>query len=625
MFQQGVAHHTGGDLAAAEAIYRQVIERDPKHPHALNNLGVLLKVTGRIDEALGFYRRAAEVSPVPAQIHNNLAIALLGMRRFSEAAEEAARALVLEPASPVALFHLSSAVRETSNLDLCRRLLEHAVRVDPAYSPAQCNLGNALRLFGYFQRAIDALQAALRVDPDVLEAHVNLGDVHKDHGLIAECIPHYAQAFARAPNHPEAHSNLLLALNYPAGRTGVESLKAHAFWGQQHADKLLDSVPAHVNSRDPARKLRLGIVSSDLRRHSVAYFLEPVFERLDRDAFEIHCYSNSHMEDAYTERFRAVSAGWRNILGLPNEVAANLIRGDGIDILLDVAGHTGGHRLMVFAHKPAPVQVTWLGYPNTTGMKAMDYRLTDAVVDPLGVADPFYTERLVRLNRLFLCYRPPPEADLPVAPPPALAAGGRVTFGSFNNVSKMTPGVLAAWARLLVAVPNSRLVLKSRAFLAPETQERFLMALGQAGARRDQIQLAQFVDGNADHFRAYDQIDIALDPFPYNGTTTTCEAMWMGVPVVTLQGVEHAGRVGATLLAHCGLGHLVTGDVESYIAAAADLAGNLPRLANLRAGLRRRLDRSPLRDEMAFTRAFEDALRDMWAEWCHGGALGAGR
>ncbi|MBF0374726.1 MAG: hypothetical protein HQL39_15080, partial [Alphaproteobacteria bacterium] len=495
-------------------------------------------------------------------------------------------------------------------------ILEYAVRISPDHGPAQCNLGSLLRLIGYFRSAVDHLEAAARLNPNLLEVHVNLADAYKDHGLIKEAVPHYARAFALNPQHAESHSNLLLALNYTSGRTGLESLKAHKFWAQQHADKLLPAESSHHNDPNPNRKLRLGLVSSDLRRHSVGYFLEPLFEHLDRDAFEIFAYSNSGIEDEFTARFKALSTGWRSIIGVPNDEAARMIRDDGIDILMDATGHTGGNRLLVFAHKPAPVQFTWLGYPNTTGMAAMDFRITDAITDPIGASDPWYTERIVRLGRPFLCYRPPAEAIQPVAPPPA-AETGTVTFGSFNNIAKLTPQVLTVWGRLLAAVPNGRLILKSRCFQDEETKGRFAGLIAQGGARPDQIVLFPHDESSKDHFAAYNRIDIGLDPFPYNGTTTTIEALWMGVPVVTLQGDQHAGRVGASILIHSGLGDLVTIDEASYIATAAALAGDPDRLADLRAGMRERLLRSPLLDEKGFAVSFGDAMRGMWKTWCH--------
>ncbi|MBF0304879.1 MAG: tetratricopeptide repeat protein [Alphaproteobacteria bacterium] len=616
-FQKGLEAHAKQDLVTAERLYRDALAANPDHPHALNNLAVLLKGAGRIDEAILFYRKAVACAEEPVGVMNNLAIALLVQRRFPEVLDLMGRALILNPASVDTLFHFASGLREMTNFDLARRMLEYAVRIKPDHGAAQCNLGSLLRLIGLFRPAIDHLEQALRLSPNLLEIHVNLADTYKDHGLIAEAVPHYARAFALNPQHADAHSNLLLALNYTAGRGGAESLKAHKFWAQQHADKLTPSPMVHTNDPAPGRKLRLGLISSDLRRHSVAYFLEPTIEHLDKDAFEVFAYSNSGLEDEFSARFKGMTAAWREVVGMPHAQVARMIRDDGIDVLMDATGHTGGNRLLVFAHKPAPVQFTWLGYPNTTGLAAMDFRLTDAIADPIGLSDPWYTERIMRMTRPFLCYRPPAEANQPVGPLP-MAESGIVTFGSFNNVAKLTPEVLTVWGRLLAAVPNGRLVLKSRCFQDAESKARFAGLIAQGGARADQIELLRHDEGAADHFAAYRRIDIGLDPFPYNGTTTTFEALWMGVPVVTLQGEQHAGRVGTSILVHCGLGDLVAVDQTAYIAIAAELARDPRRLGDLRAGMRDRLRRSPLLDEKGFAVAFGDSLRDMWRSWCFG-------
>ncbi|MBF0305914.1 MAG: tetratricopeptide repeat protein [Alphaproteobacteria bacterium] len=623
-FQKGIEAHAKGDLAVAENWYLQALAENPDHAHALNNYAVLLKTAGRVDEAIAFYRKAIDRAEDPIGVMNNLAIALLVQRRFSEVLELLGRAIVLSPGSVESLFHFASALREVTNFDLSRKMLEYAVRISPGHGAAQCNLGSLLRLLGSFRPALNHLEAAARLTPTLLEVHVNLADTYKDHGLIKEAVPHYARAFALNPQHAESHSNLLLALNYTSGRSGLESLKAHKFWAQQHADKLLPADSAYRNSPDPDRKLRLGLVSSDMRRHSVGYFLEPLFEHLDRDSVEIFAYTNSSIEDEFTARFKALSVSWRSVVGVSNEAAAQVIRNDGVDILMDATGHTGGNRLLVFAHKPAPVQFTWLGYPNTTGMAAMDFRVTDAITDPIGSSDPWYTERIIRLGRPFLCYRPPPEANLPVAPAPATASG-IVKFGSFNNIAKLTPQVVNIWGRLLATVQNGRLILKSRCFQDEETKSRFTNLLLEGGARYDQIALFPHDESSTDHFSAYNRIDIGLDPFPYNGTTTTFEALWMGVPVVTLQGEQHAGRVGTSILVHAGLGDLVAVDEASYIAIAAGLASNPRRIADLRAGMRERLRRSSLLDEKGFSVAFGDALRGMWKSWCFGRADGPAR
>jgi predicted O-linked N-acetylglucosamine transferase (SPINDLY family) len=372
--------------------------------------------------------------------------------------------------------------------------------------------------------------------------------------------------------------------------------------------------PPHPNHPDPERRLRVGYVSPDFREHSVSAFLDPVIAGHDRRWFEVFCYAEVVRPDDTTARFRGLSDGWCSTLGMTDGAVAGRIRDDGIDILVDLAGHTAGNRLRVFAERPAPVQVTWLGYPNTTGLSAMDYRLSDAVADPAGEADALHSETLVRLANGFLCFAPP--ADAPeVGETPALATG-QVTFGSFNNLAKVTPDVVEAWADILNRIPNSRLVLKSRPLADEKTRERYLEMFGAHGVDPGRVELCSWIASKSGHLGAYERLDIGLDPFPYNGTTTTCEALWMGVPVVTLGGDRHAGRVGASILARVGLAGLVAETKADYVEQAVALAGDLDRLSALRGGLRSRMEKSPLCDAGGFARDIEAAYREMWRRVC---------
>lgn len=371
------------------------------------------------------------------------------------------------------------------------------------------------------------------------------------------------------------------------------------------------------NLRDPERRLRIGYVSADFRMHSVGYFLSAIFLNHDAASVETFCYSGCTDEDEQTGFFRSHAAHWRSTTGLDDSEFAAQIRTDAIDILVDLSGHTYGHRLEVFARKPAPLQVTWLGYPDTTGLSAIDYRLTDPIVDPPGAADSASSERLFRLPDGFHCYTAPVAAP-DVSRLPA-ERNGFVTFGSFNNLAKVNHQVLDAWAGVLKEVAGSHLILKSTRLLDPEMRRRVLRLLEHRGIASDRVRLIGKLPTAADHLAVYGEVDIALDTFPYNGATTTCEALWMGVPVVTLAGDRHAGRVGASMLSQVGLQDLVTERSQDYIATAARLAADLSALAVLRTGLRGRLAASPLCDGPRFTRQLEAAFRTMWREWCAAG------
>jgi predicted O-linked N-acetylglucosamine transferase (SPINDLY family) len=368
---------------------------------------------------------------------------------------------------------------------------------------------------------------------------------------------------------------------------------------------------------DPARKLRVGYVSADFRQHAVASFIEPIIAAHDRTQVSVTCYSDG-MPDAVTARLREVARpdAWRDVRPLTDEALARQIIDDKIDILVDLAGHTSGNRLLTFARRPAPVQITYCGYPGTTGLAAIGWRLTDALADPPGDADRQHAEQLWRLPHGFLCFQPDPELGTPSRPPCSLNGGTAVTFGSFNNLSKLGDEVLAAWARILEGVPGSRLFLKSRALTDEEPRQRLRRVFADHGIAPQRLEFAPYAATTQDHLSLYSQVDLALDPFPYNGTTTTCEALWMGVPVLSLGGKTHAGRVGASLLNAVGFPELVVGSIDKYVAAAVALAADRERLATYRAELRPRMTSSPLTNPRLITADIESAYREMWRQFC---------
>ena len=420
----------------------------------------------------------------------------------------------------------------------------------------------------------------------------------------------------RQPDFAAAHSNLVFSMNYDAAATQQTIFAESRAWHESHAAALGRRAPGHANARDPERRLRVGYVSPDFREHSVAYFLEPLIAAHDRAAFEVFCYAQVARPDQRTERFRGLADTWRSTVGMTDADLATAVREDRIDILVDLAGHTGGNRLLAFDRRPAPVQLSWLGYPNTTGTEAIDARLTDAIADPPGPSDALHSETLVRLPNGFLCYAP--TADAPAIGAPPARSTGHVTFGSFNALAKITPAVVAAWARILLGVPGSRLVIKSGPLADAATRARYLEMLAAAGVDAGRVDLRAWIDARSGHLGAYANIDIGLDPFPYNGTTTTCEALWMGVPVVTLAGDRHAGRVGASLLTRIGLAELVADTTDGYVETAVHFAGDLDGLPARRLALRDRMMSSPLCDAAGFARDVEAAYRAMWRRWCAG-------
>jgi predicted O-linked N-acetylglucosamine transferase (SPINDLY family) len=381
-----------------------------------------------------------------------------------------------------------------------------------------------------------------------------------------------------------------------------------------HAESLVRFIGPHTNPRILERKLKIGYVSPDFRSHAVASFIEPVLAHHDQERFEIFAYYNHGQNDMVTQRLRKYCHHWRNIAAMSDEEVAELIREDEIDFLIDLAGHTGHNRLLVFARKPAPIQVTWLGYPDTTGLSTMDYRITDGFADPVDMTEDFHTEQLIRLPECFSVYHVPEEYP-EVSRLPALE-NGYITFGSFNNFSKTTPEVIALWAKILRSVPDSRLMLKYSGLSDSSMKRMVREAFARLDIHPSRVELLGKDPSHVTHLQRYYQLDIALDTFPYCGTTTTCEALWMGVPVITLAGSSHVSRVGSSLMSNLGYTEMIASSQQKYVAIAVGLAPDIDRLSAIREELRDRMADSPLMDSTRFTQHLENAYKEMWRTWC---------
>ena len=569
-----------GQVRDGAAYFEQAIALDGAFPDAYNNLGNARSVLGQMEEAIACYRRALALQPGNAKVHNNLGNTLARIGQAEEALAHYRRALALRPDN--AQMHN--------------------------------NLGNTLATLGRAREAIGHYERAIVLKPDYAEVHGNLANALAACGRADEAFERFERALTLTPDNDATYSNLLLVMNASARFDAQTVFTAHRRYAECFETPLIASWPKHTNDRSCDRPLRVGYVSADLRMHSVAWFIEPVLANHDRERFEIYAYHGHEIEDEVSEHMRSHVTKWRRLIGLSDEEVARGIQEDCIDILVDLNGHTAMNRLLVFARKPAPVQVTWLGYPNTTGLAAMDYRITDRYADPEGMTERYHTETLWRLPESFSCYRPPATA------PEVGALPGNesktVTFGSFNSRSKIGPEVIALWARVLRAVPNSRLMLKGKGYDDDSVQEALREAFRAHGVGDERLRLHGGNDSHAQHLRRYHEIDIALDPFPYNGTTTTLDALWMGVPVVTLAGTTHVARVGVSLLNHLGLSEWIANSTQEYVEIAARWARDPRRLAALRRQLRTRMASSPLTDASAFTRHLETAYRSMWQRWC---------
>lgn len=582
-----------GTLQRAHAI-------DESLPDACNNLAAAHEALGALQEAEIFYRKAALIDPGYAQAHSNLGRILLATGRPGDAEAACRAALSAQPHLSDAQFNLAVAQQRQGKVRDAAATVESAI----ATAPDDPNLWRYLGALRHSQGDLSGGEAAIREaiarQPTLSEAYDNLAGILLDQGRADDAEASFQQALSLNPEDARAHSNQLLCRNYT--ETDPDRLyDAHKSWAEQHAGPVKAGAAVPRNAR-----LRIGYVSGDFRQHSVGFFFEPLLRHHDRAAYEIFCYANLENPDDVTGRLKSQTDHWRWVAGLDDDRLTKQIRDDRIDILVDLSGHTAGNRLPVFARKPAPVQATWLGYPNTTGLASIDYRITDAVADPDG-AERYATETLVRLEGGFLCYDPPVDAP-DVAPSPALD-NGFVTFGSFNNLRKITPNAIAVWSEILKGVPGAKLLLKARPLADPATVSRFRQMFAAHGIDDGRLILRGAVAAATDHLATYAEIDIALDPFPYNGTTTTCEALWMGVPVVTLRGDRHAGRVGASLLTQTGQDACIAHTKNDYIAIARDLAKVPVYLEQRRARLRDTLRNSPLCDGDRFCRSMEAAYR----------------
>ena len=606
----GVVHGMLGMFQESITCCRRAVTLQPDYIDAHINQGISLKSLGRLDEALVCYQAALRLDPAALATHLYLGNALAELGRAQEALVYYREALRLGPNNPETHNNMGVALKSLGRMDEALACYQEALRLDRDFTNALGNLGNIFAHQGRLQEASSAYERALQLAPDA-EVHSNLGKVLLAQGQLESACVQYRAALRLAPAHAEAHSNLLFALNYVATQDPDALLAEHKRWGELHAQA---SVPADfTRPRDPERRLKIGYVSPDLRKHSVAYFMESLLATHDPAQVEVFCYAHVELSDEVTQSLKGRVEHWRNIWGMADAAVAETIRSDGIDILVDLAGHTAHNRLGVFTLRPAPVQVSYLGYPNTTGLPQMDYRLTNAWADPPGQA-PCHTETLVHLPRGFLCYTPPRAA--PAVDTLPLARARHVTFGSFNALPKIGPTVIALWAQLLRAIPDARLILKNTSLRDTATREHYARLFQDHGIAPHRLEWVAWLPASVDHLALYNRIDIGLDTFPYNGTTTTCEALWMGVPVVVLAGSRHAGRVGVSLLEGIGLAELIAQTPEQYIELAVRLADDRNRLGHLRRQLRARMLQSPLCDARAHSRDIEAAYRQMWQRWC---------
>ena len=616
-YNLGNALKDSGNIDEAIPCYQKALQLDPSLAYAYNNLGVVYEKKGKLDEAIKYFQKALQLNPSLANTHYNLGLSVLRKGDIDEAIRCYRKALQFNPNYAEVYKDLGVALHVKGQRDEAIKCYGKAIELNPNQPSALNDLGLALQEQGQLDEAISCYQKAISLKPDFADAYNNLGNISKDVGNLQEAQEYYRHVLQIKPDHSITFSNILFTMNYDPRYDAGSVFKKHLEFAKKIEEQLSSILFRHTNDRDPAKRLRIGYVSPDFRRHSVAYFIEPVLSSHSHEKYEIFCYSDVLHPDEVTDCIQKHADQWRNIVGMSDEAVCEGIRIDEIDILIDLAGHTAGNRMLLFARKPAPVQVSWMGYPSTTGLSTMDYKIVDSYTDPPGMTEEFYTENLIRMPESFLCYLPYKESP-GIKLLPSLTEG-RITFGSFNNFSKVSTEILGIWARILKELPGSRFILKSQVFTVETARKRVTDIFEREGVSSEQIAFMTFEQSVKTHLDLYNRIDIALDTFPYHGTTTTCEALWMGVPVITLAGNAHVSRVGVSLLSNVGLPELVASTSDEYITKAVALANDRQRLKTLREGLRQMMRNSSLTDKGRFAAQLEQIYSEMWGKWCAAG------
>jgi protein O-GlcNAc transferase len=610
----GMAYQQNGFLDDAITSYRKALNIDPNNSQLYLILGQLLDEKGQLDEAIVCYRKTLEVNPGMVDAYNRLGNTLQEKKEFAEAITFYQKAISINPNDPTAYINIGIAMHNNYNFNDAIIYLQKALSLNPNIEMTYNYMGYSLFCQGKLEEAIKNFKSSLRINPDSPIALTQLGHIFQKQGKVIDADNCYRRALQIQPNDIILFEAFLVNLLYNSRYDAQTIFSEHLDFGKQFEVPLQSIAIFHTNKKIINKKLKIGYVSPDFRNHSVSHFIEPIIYSHNRNQFTVFCYSNVQRKDEVTSRIQNRADQWRNIAGMSDEKALELIRNDDIDILIDLAGHTAKNCMLLFARKPAPVQVTWIGYPATTGLSTIDYKLVDSYTDPAGMTEEFYTEKLLRMPECFLCYLPDKESP-DIKRLPALRSD-HITFGSFNNFPKASPIVIDLWTKILQAIYKSRLILKSTCFSDKSTSDYVSDIFIKNGISADRIELLPYDPSTRAHLNTYNRIDIGLDTFPYNGTTTTCEAIWMGVPVVTLAGNTHASRVGMSLLSNIGIPELIAKTSDEYISIAVRLANNLRHLQSLRDNLRGIMAKSVLMDENRFIIDLEKLYHTIWKEWC---------
>jgi len=605
----GIALRLVRRYEAAISSLQRAIRLNPRHADSYNNLGLVMHDSGAFEKAIEYYRQALKIRGDFAEAYSNLGITLQEQDDVDAAIEAYLQALSIRPQFVEAQVNLGSALVEKDELEQAVKVLTAALEIRPEHVDAHYNLGNAYQKKQHLDAAIAEYLQAIALNPRMTEAYNNMGNAYQDQHHFKEAIQAYRQALEIAPEFHSAFNNLLFCVNYHPDYSSEELYAYYKEYEQHFARPLYKEWQTHPNDRDPQRRIKIGYVSPSFRFHSTRHFLEPLLSHHDHSHFEIYAYAQISHTDDVTARYQSYVDHWIPTRGMSDTALAERIRADGIDILVDVAGHTGDNRLLVFARKPAPVSLHWLDFGYTTGLSAIDYYLTDAPTTPPG-SQAYFAEKLWQLPTPAYAYRTS-EGMGEVGALPA-SRNGHINFGTLTRAVRLNYKLIRAWSEILKAVPGSHLIINSSNFKSVAMQERMAERFMAHGIARERLEIGS----NSPPWDVLRNIDIGLDCYPHNSGTTLFETLYMGIPFVTLAGRPSVGTLGASVLHGIGHTEWIAESEEQYIAKAVALASDLPALAQLRSTLRAQMEQSPLMDEVGFTRAVEQAYRQMWQQWC---------
>ena len=612
--QLAFQHHQAGELQQAETIYRQILQKQPNNIDALYLLGLMANQIKNYNVAIKLLQKTLEIDNSNSLSYINLGYAFKGLGKLDEAVVCYQRALVLNPNSIEAHNNLGNVLSDLGKLDEAVKCYQRVLILNPNYVQTHNNLGIIFKKIGKLGEAIACYQRALALKPDFAEVHNNLGEALKDRGMIDKAIEHYRSALEINPTLVTVYSNFLLALNYTPDYNLATIFLEHKKFNEQYAVPLLASIQPHLNNHDSQKKLKIGYISADFYAHSLSFFMEPVLAQHNREQFEVFCYYNNTKTDKVTQRLQKYADHWINCIGISDEELAEKIRQAQIDILVDLIGYTSNNRILLYTLKPAPVQAAYLGYPCTTGLATMDYKITDHIIDPVGKTEAYHTEKLIRLP-VYRVVDFKTEESPEVNSLPAFKAG-QVTFASFNHFCKINPYIISIWVKILTAISDARLLIVIKDDANDKNAQDYVKGLfAPYNVTDEQLEIVG-TKPFTQYLKLHNNVDISLDSFPHMGGTTTFISLWMGVPVITLSGQTSASHGGSPLIS-LGLSDLIAYTPEEYVEIAIRLASNLGELHQLRMKLRDNMINSPLMDAKAFTISLENAYREIWESWCN--------